>query len=400
MYEKKKIVILGAGYAGVMAAVTLPKKVHFTRVDVTLVNNNDYQYLTTKVHENGAGTIDPEAIKLPIKEIVDTERVNFIQDEVVSIDKIKKTVTLKNTELTYDYLLICIGGVPKTFHIPGLKEHAFFLTDLEASNRLREHIENQFIEYNNNPIDESRLTFVICGAGFTGIEFYFELTKHLSELAVRYAIPDGKVKLKCVDAASNILMGYDDSILNDVVKLIESKHLDFQVNSEIQSFDGNEIVFTDGTSLKSHTLVWAGGVTGHPLLEQLGAELIDGRVKLNEYLEVPGEKDIYVLGDASVCFSPEGIPYPPSAQIAIQQGQYVGYHISTKIYGTASKPFRYIYRGTVLSLGKGKGAGIVYGRHIRGRFAAFMKNVIEMRYYYLIGGLKLVRTQRKKVKQA
>jgi NADH dehydrogenase FAD-containing subunit len=207
-YVKRKVVILGGGNAGLMTAVTLQKKVHPSRIEIILVNKNDYHYFTTKVHEAGAGTVNPDAIKM--------------------------------------------------------------------------------------------------------------------------------------------------------------------------------------------TFIWAGGIKGNPLLEGLGLELLDGRVRLNEYCEVPGYHDVYVLGDTSVSLNEKGEPYPPTAQIAIQQGQYCAYSIAMKIYGQQVKPFHYIYRGMVLSLGKGNASGIVYNHHISGHIASFMKWVIEMRYYFMLGGTHLVRKQWKR----
>jgi NADH dehydrogenase len=116
-------------------------------------------------------------------------------------------------------------------------------------------------------------------------------------------------------------------------------------------------------------------------------------VKLNEYCEIPVCQDVYVIGDASVSFDEKGKPYPPTAQIAIQQGQYCAYNIAMKIYGQTVDPFHYVYRGMVLSLGKGNGSGIVYNYHINGHFAAYIKWLIEMRYYFILGGIPLVRKE-------
>jgi NADH dehydrogenase len=125
-YEKKKVVILGGGYAGIMTAITLQKKVHASRIEIFLVNKNDFHYFTTKVHQAGAGTVNPESIKLPIEKLIDSKRVTFIQDEVVRLYPDRKKVECKNQILDYDYLVVGIGGSPKTLDIPGLEEHAHF----------------------------------------------------------------------------------------------------------------------------------------------------------------------------------------------------------------------------------------------------------------------------------
>ncbi|WP_059173783.1 NAD(P)/FAD-dependent oxidoreductase [Bacillus sp. FJAT-27445] len=396
MVKKEKIVILGGGYAGLLTAVTLQKKVHGKRAEITLVNKNDYHYLTTKVHESGAGTIPAQSIIFPIKELIDPERVNFIKDEVTGIDLATKTVLLKNIELQYDFLVITIGGVPQTFGLPGVKEHAFFLFDWEGTNRLRGHIEEQFKKYLEDH-DEKRLRFVIGGAGFSGMEFIYELTEKLPELAHEFGIAEELVKVICVEANDDLLRGYDASMVKDAKKASEKIPAYFRTGTAITSCTESEVRFTDGSAIESNTFIWAGGVKGNPLLQNLGFKMYrDGRVLVNEYCEVPGYRDVYVLGDASASFSPEGTPYPPTAQIALQQGQYCGCSLAAKIYGVTLKPFKYIHRGTVMSMGHKNATGVVYGKAIHGRFASFMKWVIEKRYFLMLGGPRLLLKEIKK----
>ncbi|RDU38321.1 FAD-dependent oxidoreductase [Neobacillus piezotolerans] len=396
MVKKEKIVILGGGYAGLLTAVTLQKKVHGKRAEITLVNKNDYHYLTTKVHESGAGTIQAESIVFPIKELIDSERVNFIKDEVIGIDIATKTVTLKNNELNYDYLVLTIGGVPQTYGLPGVNEHAFFLFDWEGTNRLRWHIEEQIEKYLEDH-DEKRLCFVIGGAGFSGMEFIYELTEKLPELCDEYGIGLDLVKVICVEAHDELLKGYESSMVKDAKKAFEKIPAEFRTGTTIASCTETEVRFTDGSTIETNTFIWAGGVKGNPLLEGLGFKTFrDGRVIVNEYCEVPGYRDVYVLGDASVSFSPEGNPYPPTAQIALQQGQYCGRNLAAKIYGVAIKPFKYIHRGTVMSMGHKNATGVVYGKAIHGRFASFMKWVIEKRYFFMLGGPRLLLKEIKK----
>lgn len=296
-YDKKKVVILGGGYAGLMTAVTLQKKVHPSRIEIFLVNNNDYHYITTKVHEAGAGTVNPESIKLPIHQLIDSERVTH------------------------------------------------------------------------------------------------ELKKSIPVLCKQYEVDPNDVHLIVVEPNEEILQGYPDSIVIDAEKSLKNICCEFKIGVAVTTVEKDRVILQDGKEIPTKMFIWAGGVEGHPLLGKFGFELLDGRVKLNEYCEVPDYHDIYVLGDASVSFSEKGEPYPPTAQIAIQQGQYCAYNIAMKIYGQSIKPFHYIFRGTVMSLGKGNASGIVYDHHISGHLASFMKWVIEMRYYFMLGGIHLIRKQ-------
>lgn len=389
--DKKKVVILGGGYAGLMTAITLQKKVHPSRIEIYLVNKNNFHYFTTKVHEAGAGTVNPESIKLPIDTLIDSKRVTFIQDEVIGLDIERKKVECKNQLLDYDYLVVGIGGAPKTSNIPGLDEYAYFLFNWEGTNQLRGHLENQFQEYSQQPTGV--LNLVISGTGFAGMEFIHELRKSIPSLCRQYSVNQEDVHLIVVEPNQEILQGFPKEIVNDAVKSLNKIGCEFKIGVPVTKVEKEKVIFQDGLEIQTKTLIWAGGVKGNPLLEGLGFELLDGRVKLNENCEIPGYHDIFVLGDASISFNEKGVPYPPTAQIAIQQGQYCAYNIAMKIYAQPVKPFHYVYRGMVLSLGKRNGTGIVYNHHINGPFAAFMKWMIEMRYYFILGGMSLARKE-------
>lgn len=383
------MVILGGGYGGLMTAVTLQKKVHPSRIEIYLINKNDYHYFTTKVHEAGAGTVNPESIKLPIQELIDSKRVKFIQGEVTELDIERKRVICKNQTLDYDYVVVGIGGTPKTFNIPGLKEHAFFLFNWEGTYRLRKHMEEQFQEFSQKPT--GKLNLVIGGTGFTGMEFIHELTKSIPVLCKRFKVVPNDVNIIVIEPNQCILQGYPEAIVSDAVISLRKTHFEYKIGIKVTRVEEGKVFLDDGTEIHTDTFIWAGGVMGNPLLEGLGFELLDGRVKLNEYCEVPGCHDVYVIGDASVSLNEKGEPYPPTAQIAIQQGQYCAYNMAMKIYGQPAKPFHYIHRGTVMSLGKGNATGVVYDHHISGHFAVLMKWIIEMRYCFMLGGLQLVR---------
>lgn len=390
-YEKKKVVILGGGYGGLMTAVTLQKKVHPSRIEIYLVNKNDYHYFTTKVHEAGAGTVNPESIKLPIQELIDPKRVTFIQDEVTGLDLERKRVICKNQSLNFDYVVIGIGGTPKMFNIPGLLEHAFFLFNWEGTYRLWKHLEDRFQEFSKKPT--GKLNLVVGGTGFTGMEFIHELTKSIPVLCKRFNVVPNDVNIIVIEPNQQILQGYPASIVSDAVISLRKTRFEYKIGVPVTEVEKDKVILGDGTEIPTDTFIWAGGVMGHPLFEGLGFELLEGRVKLNEYCEVPGCHDVYVIGDASASLNDKGEPYSPTAQIAIQQGQYCAYNIAMKIYGQPAKPFHYIHRGTVMSLGKGNATGIVYDHHISGHFAALHKWVIEMRYYFMLGGVPLVRKQ-------
>lgn len=200
--NKPKIVVLGAGYGGLMTVTRLPKHIGANDADITLVNKHNYHYETTWMHEASAGTLHHDRCRYQIKDVINESRVKFVQDTVKAIDVQNKKVTLSQGDIPYDYLVIGLGAVPETFGIKGLKEFAFPIANINTSRQLKDHIELQFATYNTEAEKRpDRLTIVVGGAGFTGIEFLGELANRKPELCRYYDIDESLVRIVCVEAA-------------------------------------------------------------------------------------------------------------------------------------------------------------------------------------------------------
>src|SRR5690625_3215928 len=171
MEQKPHIVILGAGYGGMMTTVHLQKSLGLNEANITLVNKHDYHYQATALHESAAGTMHHDRARVAIKDVINLNKINFVEDTVISIIPDEKRVKLENGELTYDILVISLGFEAATFGIPGLKEHAFMIGDINSARLIREHIEYNFAIFNNEKENQARLNIVVGGGGFTGVEF-------------------------------------------------------------------------------------------------------------------------------------------------------------------------------------------------------------------------------------
>lgn len=386
-----KILILGAGYGGLMTAVRLQKKLNYNEAEVTLVNKNEYHYFTTWLHEPAAGTKDPDKCRVAISEILDTTKTQFIQDTVQSIDKEAQTVTLASGQiLAYDYLVIGLGSEPETFGIQGLKEHAFSISNINAVRHIREHIEYNFSLYSEQKRPEL-ITIVVGGAGFTGIEFVGELSDRIPELCKEFDVDPELVKIYNVEAAPTVLPGFDPELVNYAVEVLTRKGVTFKISTPIKECTPEGVVLADGEEIKSNTVIWTGGVRGNAIIENAGFETMRGRVKVDEFLHAPGFDNVFVVGDGALIINEEtNRPYPPTAQIAIQQGNNLGENIVAAIRGTQLTPFKPSIKGTVASLGKGEAVGIVGDKKIFGTTASLMKKVVDNRSLYLIGGLSLI----------
>ncbi|MDG4658258.1 NAD(P)/FAD-dependent oxidoreductase [Ectobacillus antri] len=392
--RKPKIVILGAGYGGMITTVRLQKMLSVSEAEITLVNNNSYHYQTTWLHENAAGTLHHDKTRLEIKDVIDSSKVNFVQDTVVEIKSAEKRVILHNGELEYDYLVVGLGFESETFGIKGLKEHAFSIANINGARQIRDHIEYMFSLYPTQKRDEL-LTVVVGGAGFTGIEFLAELANRVPELVAEYDVPREKVRIICVEAAPTVLPGFDPELVEYAVKFLEKRGVEFRIGTAIKEATEEGIIVAKGEEveeIKAATVVWAAGVRGNALVEQSGFEAMRGRIKVDEYMRAPGHDDVFIVGDAALIFNPENDrPYPPTAQIAIQEGYTIAQNIAVMVRGKGEmKKFVFDNKGSVCSLGHDDGIGVVMGRKIVGWQAAFMKKVIDNRYLFLLGGPLLV----------
>jgi NADH:ubiquinone reductase (H+-translocating) len=394
--NKPKILVLGAGYGGIMTTVNLQKMLGRDDAQITLVNKHNYHYQTTWLHENAAGTLHHDNTRIAIDEVINKSKVNFIVDTVTEIKHEDKTVVLAGGDtLTYDYLVVGLGFEPATFGIPGIKEHAFSITSINAARKIKTHIEYMFATYSSSKEKRDELlTFIVGGAGFTGIEFLGELANRVPELCKEFDVPREKVRIICVEAGPGALPGFDPELVEYAVNLLERKGVEFKIGTAIKEVQEDGVVLSKGEEMeevKSQTIVWSAGVQGSPVCESADIGAMRGRVKVREDMRAPDHDDIFVVGDCALIINEEiDRPYPPTAQIAMQQGEAVAKNIKALINGENTSSFKPDIKGTVASLGEGEAIGLVFGRKYFGATASFLKKMIDNRYLFLLGGIGLV----------
>lgn len=390
MSKKPKIVILGAGYGGIVTAIRLQKELHYNEAEVTLINKHVYHYITTHLHMPAAGTDSVENARVTIDELVDLKKIHFIKSTIVAIRPQEQIVELEDGEVAYDYLVVSVGGEPETFGIPGLQEHAFSIRSINSVRLIREHIDYQFARYKNEVDRLDCLTFVVGGAGFTGVEFAGELADRVPYLCKEFDVDPALVQVINIEAGPGILPGFDAELAEYAKQVLLDKGVTFKLGTAIKECTADGIVTSTGELIKSQTVVWTGGVRGNSLLGDAGFEVVRGRVKVNPYLLVPGSENVFIIGDCSLVFDAQGKPFPPTAQITIQEAESCAANLLNLLRQQALEPFVPNLKGTVASLGKGEAIGIVGNLKLRGLLASYMKKIIDLRYLFIIGGISLV----------
>lgn len=385
-----KIVILGAGYGGILTAQRLQKELNYNEADVTLVNRHDYHYFTTHLHMPAAGTDSIEHTRVQISRLIDEFKIDLVKSNVQEIRLADKKVVLQDGTLSYDYLIIALGGEPESFGIPGLAEYAMTIRSINSVRLIRQHIEYQFALYKTDESRKDRLNFVVGGAGFSGIEFVAELADRIPQLCKDYDVDPNLVNIYNVEAAPTALPGFDPELVEYAMNVLRKKNVQFKIGVAIKECTPDGVLLATGEEIKSATVVWTGGIRGNRLIEAAGFETARGRVKIDDYLHAPTHDNVFIIGDNSLMFNAEGRPYPPTAQIAMQQGVVCAQNVVASIRGKELKKFVFSNKGTVASLGKGEAVASAFGKTYTGWVAAQLKKAVDIRYLFTIGGIPLV----------
>lgn len=389
--SKARIVVLGGGYAGLMTVTKLQRKLNVEEAEIILVNKHDYHYETTWLHETSAGTIQRNAASYCIKNILNNKKVTFVKATAQKVDEKNKKVILSTGEISYDYLVIALGGESETFGIKGLREHAYFLESLNASVQIKEQLETQFAQAKLNK--EKTITITVCGAGFTGIEFLGEVTSRIKELSEKYEIEENRVKVMCIEAQSTILPGFEESLITYAKNFLTKRGVTFHLGTSVKECTEEGLIITNKEEtilIPSSMIIWTAGIRGNRLMERSELNSTRGRIEVDENLMLPQNDHLFIIGDCSIVINEKtNLPYPPTAQIALQQGIACANNIVALIRNQPMSKFVPSIKGMVCSLGNRNGVGVVYNIPIKGLVASFMKKVIDNKANLQIGGISL-----------
>jgi NADH dehydrogenase len=385
----KQIVILGGGYGGLLSALTVRKYMSAEEATVTVVNRYPTHQIITELHRLAAGNIAEKAVALPLEKLLRGKQVNLMIDTVLEIDPEQKHVKLAGGAfLKYDALVVALGSETAFFGIPGLQEHSFTLKSVADANKLRTHVEARIEAYAQSH-NKADATFVVGGGGLTGIELVGEFADMLPQLCKKYAVDFKEIELYCVEAAPSILPGFAAELIERAQTSLERRGVKFLTGMPITEMKPSTVLLKDGSSIETHTLVWTGGVQGNSVVANCGIEVNRGRATVTETLQSTSHPDVFLAGDSAVVMGPEGRPYPPTAQLAWQMGETVGYNLFAYFKGAAMDTFKPVFSGTLASLGRKDAIGTIGGNQTRlkGMPASFMKEASNIRYLSHINGL-------------
>ncbi len=379
---KKKVIVIGGGFGGVFAAKALERQGR-GKLDVELVNGNNYFVFQPLLPEVAASSIHSADAVVPLRQLL--HRIQVRQAEVMGIDfDKKKVIVVQGTrripiDLRYDELVIALGTGVDLKRFPGLPEHALTMKDLADAHRLRTHVIGclETADVTEDPeIKQQLLSFVTVGAGFSGVETIAEV-RELVRRALRYYpnIREDEVKFYLIEYAPRILPTFPADLADYATRRLQMHGVEVLTGVGTKSATGSAVELTDGRIIPTLTIVATIGNGPHPLVGMLGLDMKWGRIKTDRFMRVPGHEGVWALGDAALiplADDPDDDPLlyaPQTAQFAVREGRQIASNILAELDDKEPKPFAYTSKGSLASLGMSKAVADVYGIKLSGTLA-------------------------------
>ena len=381
-----RVVIVGAGFGGLETAHRLAG----APVEITLIDRRNHHLFQPLLYQVATASLATSEIAWPIRYLLrGRKEVTTLFATVSGVDPAGRRVLLEDGGvLPYDTLVLATGARHAYFGHDEWEPFAPGLKTLEDATTLRRRILVAFerAEREADPQRRAaRLTFVIIGAGPTGVE----LAGTIAELAQDTLPPDfrnidtRKTRVVLIEAGPRVLAGFADDLSAYAQRSLESMGVEVLLGQPVTECDRDGVVY-GGKRLAAKTIIWAAGVRASPAAEWLGAPADRaGRLQVQPDLTVPGHPDIFAIGDTVVIAGPDGNPVPGIAPAAKQEGRYVADCVKARLRGAALGPFHYKHAGSLAQIGK-RQAVIDFGRFkLRGTLAWWIWGIAHI--YFLIG---------------
>lgn len=384
------ILILGAGFGGISAALSLERSLgRKSDFKITLVDRNGFHLFTPSLYEVATvyGLIEDgfagylrTSVAVPVAEILKDKKVDFIQAEVKEINLKERFVSTNGgNRLPFDYLVVALGGETEFYGIPGVREYAFNFKEIDDAIAIYKKI----LELQKGNI--KTLKMGIIGGGFTGVELAAELGCCVKKIIKQCQLDKKCVEIHLFQAGPTILEAIGERPRKVIEKRLKKMGIQIHMNSPVIEVKPNSISIKDQGELNGFDLIiWAGGVRGSRLLENTGLNLTKkGTIEVNEFLEA--DKKVFVIGDCATRIDPKTQkPIPAMAYVAYDAGKTAAKNIVNRINGKKLEPHRPFYDAWIAPVG-GKWAYFHYkGFEIAGFTGYLLRQLVDLRHFMMI----------------
>jgi NADH dehydrogenase len=386
--EPVRIVVLGGGFGGMYAAMRLEQIfADDPRVEVTVVNQDNFLLFTPMLHEVAASDLDFTHVVSAARKLLRYAR--FVNGEVQGIDLARREVTVGHGEdgrlhrLRYDHLVLGLGSVTNFYGLPGLASGAFTMRTLGDAIALRNRLISSMEEASvvDDPEVRARLlTFVVAGGGFAGVETIAAINDFARETRRFYpGLAEGDIRMVLVHSGERILPELSARLGDYAQDKLAARGVEVRLGARVKGLSAAGVELGDGSVLPTRTLVWTAGTAPHPLLAALPCAGERGRIAVDATLAVPGHPGVWSLGDCAVV--PDlrrGGTCPPTAQHATRQGRLLASNIAAVIRGGRPRPFRFRMLGQLAALGRRSGVAQILGLRFSGFVAWWLWRTIYL----------------------
>ena len=381
-----RVVILGAGFGGLQAALALRD----APVQVIVVDRRNHHLFQPLLYQVATAALSPADIAYPIRAILRHQKnADVLLDEAVAIDLARRELVLREARLPYDYLVVAAGARHAYFGHEEWESRAPGLKSLEDALEIRRRILLAFEEADREPSPERRralLTFVIVGGGPTGVELagaIAEISRHVLVDDFRHIDPR-EARIVLVEAGPRVLPTYTDATSLNAESALRERGVEVRTGAPVTLVDAEGVQLGAAERIPAKTAIWAAGVAASPIASRLGVPLDrSGRVVTEPDLSIPGHPEVFVIGDLGLFLHQGGRALPGVSPVAMQQGRYAARAIASRIQGRPIAPFHYVDKGTMAVIGRSAAVAEVAGIRLRG-FPAWLAWCF-VHIFYLIG---------------
>ncbi|GAT83415.1 NADH dehydrogenase [Streptomyces sp. F-3] len=359
---RPRILVVGAGFAGVECVRRLERRLSPGEADITLVTPVSYQLYLPLLPQVASGVLTPQSIALSLRRST-KYRTRIIPGGAIGVDLrakvcVIRTITDRVVDEPYDYIVLAPGSVTRTFDIPGLVDHAFGLKTLAEAAYIRDHVISQLdlADASDDPAERAaRLQFVVVGGGYAGTETAACLQRLTHAAVQRYPrLDQSLIKWHLIDIAPKLMPELGDKLGRSAQEYLRRRGVEISLGVSVSRAGPEQVVLTDGRVVPTHTLIWTAGVVASPLIATLGADTVKGRLAVTAEMTLPGYDGVFALGDSAAVpdlDKGDGAVCPPTAQHATRQGRQAADNLIAALRGRPMRPYRHRDLGLVVDLG-------------------------------------------------
>ena len=374
--SKAHIVVLGAGFGG----LEFCQKFRHPSARVTVVDRHNHHLFQPLLYQVASAGLSGPDIAQPVRSILSSRRnVSVLMDSVADFKLAERKVVLADTELSYDYLVLALGGCTSYFGHPEWEKHAPGLKSLQDAMLIRTQVLLAFEKAEMAPAKEERerlMTIVIVGGGPTGVELagaFAELARHVLRRDFRRIDP-ARTRVILIEGAPLILSHLPPDLSASAQRQLEALGVQVRVNTRVKHIGESCVELENSEKIHAANIFWAAGVAAVPLTKKLGVDLDKaGRVKVNPDLSVPGHPEVFAIGDMALVLGADGKPVPGVSPAAMQMATHVAQIIEGELKSPASAaartPFKYWDKGTMATIGRSAAVAEVGKFHFSGLLA-------------------------------